>query len=87
MKTILKFTLKMDASYQDIEMPKNAKIIHTAEQFGLPCIWAEVNTQNELEFRKFRFDPTGFETNEIYGVHVGSFLLEDGRFVLHLYEI
>lgn len=68
-----------------LELPRGARILHAEVQKGKPCIWARVKPSAPLEQRRFTFTVTGedFET----GRYIGTFLLQGGSFVAHLFEL
>lgn len=51
------------------------------------CVWALVNPEANKEIRKFRLFGTGhpFPEDEDL-IHVGSFQMEQGKLVFHLFE-
>lgn len=85
MSVIWKFPLAL-AGTQMVVMPKGATVVHVAEQFGKPCIWAIVDERAEREERTFIILGTGtsFDANQLS--HLGSFMLDGGEFVGHLAE-
>ena len=73
----------------EIDMPKGAKLLHVDTQFGSVCLWALVDPAAKHETRKFRFAGTGhpiFEDADSLR-HVGTWLMNGGGLVLHLFEI
>lgn len=58
MRTIWKFTFKLN-SVVEVQMPDRARVIHVGEQNGLLCLWAMVDTENQLTARRFRIFGTG----------------------------
>ena len=70
-----------------IEMPKGAEIlsvqIQNGEMFNA-CIWAKVNSENELEKRKFVIIGTGHSFDDTNMKYIGTY--QDGPFVWHLFE-
>ncbi len=86
MKTIHKFTLEVTDN-QFVKMPKGAKVLAVQMQNDIPCIWAEVNTDNEIVSRCFEIFGTGNPIHEDMGVqreYIGTF--QQRTFVWHLYE-
>lgn len=67
-------------------MPAGAKILSVGSQSGSPVIWAEVNTDNELEQRTFDFYGTGWEIKEPNRTFIGTVIADYG-FVWHIFEI
>jgi hypothetical protein len=82
MLTVHKFQFGI-SDIVEIEMPKDAKILHVECQNFIPCIWAHVNTENEKELRHFRVIGTGHLVDG-HLKHVGSF--QQGIYVWHLWE-
>jgi len=62
MKTIYKYNLEPFGDIIEIEMPKNAKILSVGSQdtADLVC-WAEIDTREHLQARKFRIVETGHD--------------------------
>ncbi len=86
MKTVWKFTIPL-RDVVSIVMPRGAEIIHVANQFGTPTIWALVDPAESLVNREFRFAGTGHLIPEHHlGKHVGSFLMDGGSLVFHIFE-
>jgi hypothetical protein len=83
--------------YFERDLPEGARIISVAVQAGHPCFWAVVNPQAPTRRRRFYLLGTGHEMyvggpSDVAGspadlVHLGSFMLEGGAFVGHLFEL
>lgn len=69
-----------------IKMPLNAQILHLDVQRDIPAIWALVDSDLELETRKFYLYGTGHRVPDRPQKYVGSFLMYDGQIVFHLFE-
>lgn len=86
MITIWKFPLVM-ADLQEIRMPHGAEIRSLQAQYGEPQLWAEVDTEQKMIYRRFRMFRTGYpitkSQSEILDF-VGTF--QTGNFVFHVYE-
>lgn len=67
-----------------VNMPIGAKIVHANTQNGEFCIWAQVDTENNTEERRFAVIGTGWEIDEDI-VHLGCVM--EGVFVWHIVEI
>jgi hypothetical protein len=83
-KTIWKYSLEVKG-VQKIEMPKGARLLSVAAQYGAPQLWAEIDPaapMGEAEIitigTGFFIDPTGLD-------FVGSYQLHGGSFVGHVY--
>lgn len=84
-RIIYKYTLGMEAK-QEIEMPKNAKVLCVQAQFEKIQIWAMIDLkEKETELREFRIYGTGHKTRQFDG-YIGTFQLEAGNYVFHLFE-
>lgn len=69
----------------EFSMPVGARILTLQTQFGEPCIWAEVDDQAPTEIRKFRTYGTGHPMDGDL-TYVGSYQLNGGGLVFHVYE-
>lgn len=67
-------------------MPANAEVLYVEAQFSTPCLWALVDTDAELVERHFRVAGTGHPLNGSLK-HIGSFMLNNGTLVFHVFEI
>jgi hypothetical protein len=90
MKTIHKYPVEFaEADRPDrplFDMPKGAEPLCIQMQFGTPCVWAIVDTEQEQEIRGFYIVGTGHEIPERAGRYVGTFQLGGGQYVFHLFE-
>jgi hypothetical protein len=86
MRTIFKYTLDPRISApQAIPMPLDAKIRHVHMQHGRVTIWAEVDTQNEIQNRRFCIHGTGHPINRIEAKYAGTVM--DDPYVWHIFEV
>lgn len=90
MKTIWKYPLTTETRCI-IGMPEGAEILTIQVQNNVPCVWAEVDTEAELEERVFCFFATGeeigFDGQEYDYLYVGTVQLYNGASVLHVFEL
>lgn len=85
-KSIWKFQLEI-TDRQLVEMPMGANIIHVGNQYGMVCLWAEVDTDVGKESRWFRIYGTGHNVVSLEGLDfVGTVITMDGKLVWHVYE-
>lgn len=83
--TIWKYPLKI-YEVQIISMPATAKVLSVQVQGDVPCIWALVDTDEKNVERTFILQGTGLEcTCDLLG-YIGTFQLQGGRLVYHLFE-
>lgn len=73
-----------------VSIPRGGQIVHVATQHERPCMWILVDTDQPLEERLFRAYGTGHPVAHEPGgdmQHAGTWLLEGGALVLHLFEV
>ena len=57
-------------------------------QGGFPFVWVQVyDTEEETEELKLETIATGQRLYNTWSRHVGSFLVDDGEFVWHVFEV
>jgi hypothetical protein len=87
MKAIFKYVLPVKDTFT-ISLPKNARILSVQTQHNSPVLWAQINTKNQKEARKFRLIGTGHPIGNVTNLkYIGTFQLDDGSFIGHLFEI
>lgn len=70
----------------DVLLPIGAKVLCVQVQNLKPCIWALVDTDAAHEPRRFTFYGTGHQCDENPDDYVGTFQMQDGTYVFHLFE-
>lgn len=86
MKTIHKFQIEITDS-QIVEMPMKAKILSVQVQRHVPCLWALVDTDYDLENRHIHVYGTGNPMDELAEyVFIGTIQTQESRFVWHVFE-
>jgi hypothetical protein len=83
-KVIWKYTIPFKNEFA-IEMPKGALILKAATQYGHPVMWALVDPAVEKEKRAFFMVETGASFSKA-GQYIGSFLMHNDTYVIHLFE-
>lgn len=91
MKTIHKFPL---APPFIVPMPADAKVVHLDTQHHpeqnavMPYLWVELDTDKPYIPRHFMVLGTGhaFPAHVTKAEHIGTLKLEDGKFMIHVYE-
>ena len=89
MKTIYKYTLSLE-EITVIELPEGAVILTIQLQMNKPVMWAEVDTNAPKVRRSFRTVATGENLDDplqVARTYVGTYQLEEGSLVLHVFEI
>ena len=69
-----------------LTMPHGAKPLTVQMQNATACLWALVDVTAPVSVRKFRLYGTGHEHDEISGEYVGTFQMDNGALVFHLFE-
>ena len=87
MQTIYKFPLDNTSGKYSFELPKDAEVLLVKVQRDVPCLWVKLDLDAPKIVRQFRLYGTGhpIEENSLY--HHGSFFMQEGRFVFHLFEV
>lgn len=84
--TIWKHPIK-DGAHQSFPAGEGARIVHVGTQHGQPMLWIEHDAETVEDGRvHVRVVGTGDRIPED-GVHRGTFLVNEDRFVFHVYEI
>lgn len=84
-KTIWKFPIPMLDTFP-LVMPENSTILSIQTQHDEAQLWALVNPKNPVGVRNFQLIGTGHLFSEVDLYFVGTFQLQDGTFVGHLFE-
>lgn len=85
MDSIWKFQLEV-TDEQLIEMPVDAEILDVQTQNGIPCLWARVDPTAEKIKRSIITHGTGHVVPETTGIYLGSYQMEEGMLVCHVFE-
>ena len=85
MRTIYKYPLE-GTDEQIVLMPRGAEILCVQVQNGIPCLWADISTENaqEREKRYIRIIGTGHELPKAVMKYIGTFQM--GALVFHVFE-
>ena len=88
MKTIFKYAVPMNGNATfNVWMPINSTILCVQTQKNNPQIWAAVNTDAALGERRFCIVGTGHELRYDPVKYIGTFQVNDGTYVFHVFEI
>jgi hypothetical protein len=71
---------------QFIEMPQSSRVLHIDTQNGVPCLWALVDDQRPKLRRRVLMYGTGHPITGPVADHLGSFLLDSGALVFHVFD-
>lgn len=84
---VYKYVLSPLADRVTLLMPAGAEPLSVMVQGSQICIWARVKLGRPTVGTTFRIAGTGHNLEEDVGKHVGSFQLENGALVFHVFEI
>ena len=87
--TVWKFPLEYSEEIIELQLPEQARIIHTDHNNGKPCLWALVKPNNPLETRKFRILGTGQECtlkDSAQLIYIGTLKGLGGGLFVHIFE-
>ena len=68
-----------------LNMPEGAEPLCVQMQHGIPCLWARVTVGNPPTVHHFRIAGTGHDLGGNVGKHIGSFQMEGGALVFHVF--
>ncbi|TNF09438.1 MAG: hypothetical protein EP323_00270 [Gammaproteobacteria bacterium] len=85
MDSIWKFELEV-IDEQLIKMPAGSLTLDVQVQNGKPCLWARVNPKIEKVKRRIITHGTGHQVPETTGDYIGSYQLQGGALVFHVFE-
>lgn len=72
----------------DLYLPRGARLLHVAEQYGQFCLWALANPKAPTEMRHVVVLGTG---HAFRGpgrlLHLNTFLVDNSQFVFHAFEV
>ena len=85
MRTIWKFELEV-TDIQTVALPKGCFILQVEVQRGTPCLWVECDSEAPKVDRVFAIYGTGHSLPDNPGKYIGSYMLQGGMLVFHLYE-
>lgn len=86
MKAVWKFDLRPYPGEDIIEMPYGALLRCVALQGGQPRLWAEIDDELMRARRVLRTIGTGQYVNGDLGEYVGTYQLQDGDIIAHVYD-
>jgi len=87
MKAIWKNKLQV-VDFQTVVIPVGSKILCVQTQGNEPCIWF-INPnvdEKKCEARRFAIIGTGHQKESIDGYYIGTFQLDGGALIFHLFE-
>lgn len=82
---VFKYSIIVLSDVVQLSMPLGAKPLCVQVQNGIPCMWALVDEENALVDKKFRIYGTGHPVDPEYTDYIGTFQIDDGRLVFHVF--
>jgi hypothetical protein len=70
-----------------VEMPEGARILCVQTQFNKPYVWALCDQERAAVSRRFAIYGTGHATPDDPGEYIGTFQIDGGHLVFHVFEI
>jgi len=69
-------------------IPGGSKVLHIAMQGLIPCMWVLVDPERTKKEFRFKIFGTGVPIEqESMGFHVGSFFMDGGQFIWHVFQL
>lgn len=87
MKTVWKYEIHPDDDMIAIEMPVGAEVLSVQIQRGQPVLWALVDTDAIHRMHYFHIARTGYFITHPVERHLGTFQLDGGAPVFHLFQL
>ena len=85
---IYKYQIEPSPTQINIEMPEGAKILSCGlDGFGVPCIWALVNPENEMVKKPVYCVGTGWNMSALDNCKFIGSMTDCGGFVWHVFEV
>lgn len=83
---IYKYTLAVQ-HYQAVEIPEDSVVLCVQVQHGVPQLWVLIGNGDPVK-REIRTLMTGpeYDNSEAHGRYVGTYQLDGGNFVGHVFE-
>ena len=77
---------RIEPKNNEFYIPKDSIVLDVQVQHGKPTIWFLVDPDNAIELRRFYVYGTGWFIENDPGVYIGTFQLNDGALVFHVFE-
>lgn len=87
--TVAERIWKVDLALKDVQvlnMPEAAVVLACAVQHGIPRLWFRTPDDEPSVARTFFMHGTGHEVDYYAGRHVGTFQVDDGHLIFHVFE-
>lgn len=89
MRTVFKYpwSTSVIGDTLNTQMPRGAKPLYVAEQYGALCIWVLCNPDVEMVGHRFHVVGTGHPIGDEVGPYVGTAIFDQGALVLHVFDL
>ena len=77
------FKNQLTSYYEELELPKNLKVVHFEKQNEVPCMWYEFDTDAPLVATTIMVFGTGHIIEDDSFEHIGT--IQDRGYVWHYY--
>ena len=86
---LIKFSTPVMDKILTIDLPEGAVILSVDEQYNKPVLWALVDPSTDIKPRNLYFALTGqeIEANREQLKFIGTIKLDEGTFIVHVFEI
>ena len=84
-KRIWKYPI--EPGYLELRLPVDSQILSVQVQSEQPFLWVLVNPEDRTVSRRFKAYPTGLPIEDESINYIGTFQLDGGKLVFHLFEI
>ncbi len=85
-KTVYKYELPFNENVE-LTLPEGAEVLCVQTQLGRPWLWARIDPKKPaVSQRCFRIAGTGHPLDEADGKYIGTFQLQDGALIFHVFE-
>lgn len=85
-KEIWKYPVDLARKHQEIAIPRGSVFLAAQLQYARPVMWWLVDPDAEKTMHGFHLYMTGEPIEGQPGRYLGTYQLDNGAFVLHLYE-
>ena len=86
MKSIWKYEIELGGKITEHSIPKYAEFLSIQNQNNKIVLWYFVDTLEEMEIKNFKYVLTGHEFTSNFKKYLGTVQLNDGTFVVHVFE-
>jgi len=87
MKRVFKYQVPLQDKFT-IDLPKGSQVLSVGVQSKTAFIWTLIDDEEPIiESRKFRLSGTGHPITDKCFIFIGTFQLDGGALIFHLFEL